>query len=119
MEGESMSEFVLLFRSTESEHMERMGTPQRAQQSVQAWLAWVRELEAKGHLKNPGQPLERTGKVVRKHSVVDGPFVEAKDVVLGFMVIEARDLDEAVTLSGGCPVLSGSGAVEIRPIATL
>ena len=114
-----MSEYVLLFRSTESEHMERMGTPQRAQQSVQAWHAWVRELEAKGHLKNPGQPLDRTGKVVRKHSVVDGPFVVAMDMVLGFMVIEARDLDEAVTLSGGCPVLSGSGAVEIRPVATL
>ena len=38
-----MSEFVLLFRSTDSEHLERMGTPQRAQQSVEAWLAWVRE----------------------------------------------------------------------------
>ncbi len=115
-----MSEFVLLFRSSESEHVELMGTPERAQQSVQAWLAWVRELEAKGHLKNPGQPLEPTGKVIRgKHSVVDGPFVEAKDLVLGFMVIEAGDLDEAVTLSRGCPVLNGSGAVEIRPVATL
>ena len=113
-----MSEFLLLFRSSESEHVEHMGTPERAQQSMQAWLAWVRELEAKGHLKNPGQPLERTGKVVRgKYSVVDGPFVEAKDLVLGFMVIEARDLDEAVTLSGGCPILDGSGAVEIRPVA--
>ena len=114
-----MSEYVLLFRSTEYEHMERMGTPQRAQQSVQARLAWVRELEANGHLKNPGQPLERTGKVIRKHSVVDGPFMEAKDLVLGFMVIEARDLDEAVRLSAGCPVVGGSGAVEIRPVATL
>jgi hypothetical protein len=113
-----MSEFVFLFRSSEAEHVEHMGTPERARHSMQAWLAWVRELEAKGHLKNPGQPLERTGKVVRgKHTVVDGPFVEAKDLVLGFMVIEARDLDEAVTLSGGCPMLDGSGAVEIRPVA--
>jgi hypothetical protein len=28
-----------------------MGTPERAQQSLQAWLAWIRALEAKGHLK--------------------------------------------------------------------
>jgi hypothetical protein len=115
-----MSEFVFLFRSTESEHLEHMGTPERAQKTMQAWLAWVRDLEAKGHLKNPGQPLERTGKVVRgKHAIVDGPFVEAKDLVLGFMVIEARDLDEAVALSAGCPLLSGSGAVEVRPVARL
>ena len=115
-----MSEFVFLFRSTESEHVARMGTPERAQQTMQAWLTWVRELEAKGHLKNPGQPLERSGKVVRgKQTVVDGPFVEAKDLVLGFMVIEARDLDEAVRVSRGCPVLDGAGSVEIRPVATL
>jgi hypothetical protein len=109
-----MSEFVFLFRSNESEHLEHMGTPELAQQSMQAWLAWVRELEAKGHLKNPGQPLERGG----KQQVIDGPFVEAKDLVLGFMVIEARDLDEAVALSSGCPMLDGAGSVEVRPVAT-
>jgi hypothetical protein len=48
-----MSEFVLLFRSTDSEHMERMGTPQRAQQSVEAWLAWVR---ASGELRIEPDP---------------------------------------------------------------
>ncbi len=113
-----MGEFVLLFRSSESEHLEHMGTPELAQQSMQAWLAWVRELETRGHLKNPGQPLERAGKVVRAKNVVDGPFVESKDLVLGFMVIEARDLDEAVALSRGCPMLDGSGSVEVRPVAT-
>jgi hypothetical protein len=117
---ESMSEFVFLFRSSESEHIAHMGTPERAQRTMQAWLAWVRDLEAKGHLKNPGQPLERSGKVVRgKHTIVDGPFVEAKDLVLGFMVIEARDVDEAVGLSQGCPVLEGAGSVEVRPVARL
>ena len=60
-----MSEFVFLFRATEAEQRGAMGTPERAQRSMQAWLAWIRDLEAKGHLKNPGQPLEPTGKVVR------------------------------------------------------
>ncbi len=57
-----------------------MGTPERAQRSMQVWLAWIRELEAKGHLKNRGQPLERTGKVVRgsKKVITDGPYAEAK-----------------------------------------
>jgi hypothetical protein len=115
-----MSQFVYLFRASEADQLEHMGTPERAQQSMQAWLSWIRDLEAKGHLKNPGQPLERTGKVVRgrKKVVTDGPFVEIKDLVAGFIVIEARDLAQAVELSAGCPMLNGDGSVEIRPVAS-
>jgi hypothetical protein len=40
----TMSEFVLLFRATETEQREAMGTPERAQKSMQAWLAWIRDL---------------------------------------------------------------------------
>jgi hypothetical protein len=113
-----MSEFVYLFRASESEAREAMGTPERAQRSLQAWLVWIRELEAKGHLKNPGQPLERDGKVVRNNVVTDGPYVEAKDLVLGFIVVEARDLAQAVALAAGCPMVEGGGSVEVRPVAT-
>jgi hypothetical protein len=113
-----MSQFVYLFRTSEAEQVEHMGTPERAQQSMQAWLSWIRELEAKGHLKDPGQPLERAGKVVRGNTkvVTDGPFVEVKDLVAGFIVVEARDLAEALELSKGCPMLEGNGSVEIRPV---
>ena len=116
-----MSEFVYLFRATEAEQREAMGTPEAAQKSMRGWLAWVRELEAGGHVKDPGQPLDRTGKLVRgsKKVVTDGPYAEAKDLVLGFMVIEARDLAQAVELASGCPMLEGSGSVEIRPVITL
>jgi hypothetical protein len=113
-----MSEFVLLFRATESEQREAMGTAERAQQSLQAWLNWVRELEARGALASPGQPLATRGKVVKGQVVTDGPYVEAKDLVLGFMIVRARDLDEAVELSRGCPMLRGGGSVEVRPVET-
>lgn len=56
-----MSEFVFLFRATEAGQREAMGTPERAKQSMQAWLLWIRDLEAKGHLKDPGQPLAPSG----------------------------------------------------------
>ena len=113
-----MSEFVYLFRASEAEQRQHMGTPERAQQSMQAWLAWMRDLEKGGHLKNPGQPLERAGKVVRGQGkvVTDGPYVEAKDLVAGFIVVEARDLAQAVELSKGCPMLAGGGSVEVRPV---
>jgi hypothetical protein len=114
-----MSEFVYLFRSREANRREAMGTPERAQRSMQSWLGWMRELEAKGHLKSRGQPLEPAGNVVRgsKKVVTDGPYAAAEELVLGFIVIEARDLAQAVELSTGCPMLEGGGSVEIRPVA--
>ena len=113
-----MSEFVYLFRSGEAQQREAMGTPERAQKSMQKWLSWLRELEQKGHLKNPGQPLSLEGKVVRGpgHPISDGPFAEAKDLVLGFMIIEARDLAHAAELAAGCPIAAGGGSVEVRPV---
>jgi hypothetical protein len=116
-----MSEFVYLFRSSDAGRREAMGTPERAQRSMETWLAWIRELEANGHLKDPGQPLDPAGKVVRgKDKVVtDGPYVEAKDLVLGFIVVEARDLAQAVELSTACPIVEGGGSVEVRPVMTL
>lgn len=113
-----MSAFVFLFRASAGEVEQAMGTPERAQQSLQAMLAWFHDLEAKGHLKSRGQPLATTGVVVRgKDAVVtDGPYAEAKDMVLGFIVVEANDLTHAIELSRSCPIVLGGGAIEIRPV---
>jgi hypothetical protein len=116
-----MSEFVYLFRIGAAAQREAMGTPEHAQRSMQVWLAWMRDLEAKGYIRNPGQPLEPTGQVVRgkQRTVTDGPYAEIKDLVAGFIVIEARDLAEAVKLSTGCPILEGEGSVEVRPVKNM
>ena len=116
-----MSEFVYLFRVDAAEQRERMETPERAQQSMQAWMAWMRQLEASGHLKQRGQPLDRTGKLVRGKTrvVTDGPFAETKDLVAGFIIVEADDIGQAAELANGCPVLEGGGAVEVRPVLAM
>jgi hypothetical protein len=112
-----MSQFVYLFRASAAEQQEAM-RPERAQQSIRAMMTWFKDLEAQGHLKNPGLPLDPAGHVVRgKDGVVsDGPYAEAKDMVLGFIVVEARDLAQAVELSRSCPIVLGGGAIEIRPV---
>ena len=107
-----MSEFIFLYRGGEAGR-----SPERMQQMMQKWMAWLKELGDNGHIKDQGQPLERTGKLVkgRQKIVTDGPFPEAKDVVGGYTVIEAQDLAQAVELSKGCPIFEADGAVEVRP----
>ena len=116
-----MNDFVFLFRSTDAGRREAMGTPERAQKSLQTWMAWIRELETSGHLKNRGQPLETGGKVVRgkQKEITDGPYVESKDLVLGFLVVQASDIAQAADLARGCPIVAGGGSVEVRPVMSL
>jgi hypothetical protein len=108
-----MSEFVYLYRGGEEG-----GSPERMQQMMQKWMTWLKDLGQKGHIKDQGQPLERTGKLVKgkQKAVTDGPFAEAKDVIGGYTLIEARDLEQAVELSKGCPIFEVEGAVEVRPV---
>jgi hypothetical protein len=56
----------------------------------------------------------RNGKV----SVTDGPFTEAKEVIAGFYLIDARDFDEALRLAAKIPP-ARVGAIEVRPIRSL
>jgi hypothetical protein len=81
----------------------------------------MKQLTEKGHIKDIGQPLEYAGKLVKgkQKTVTDGPFAETKDIVGGYTLIEARDLDQAVELSKGCPIFEVDGAVEVRPVMKL
>ena len=107
-----MSEFIYLYRGGNREQ-----TPAAMQQQMQRWMVWMKDLGEKGHLKSPGHPLERAGKLVSGASktVTDGPFAE-KDIVGGYSLVEAKDLAHAVELSRGCPIFEFDGQVEVRPV---
>jgi len=113
-----MSEYVFLYRSTQEAHQEAMGSPERAQQSMTKWRAWFKEMTDQGHLKSIGQPLERVGKVVggKKKTITDGPYAEIKDVIGGYSLVEAKDLEQAAQIASGCPILESGGSVEVRPV---
>jgi hypothetical protein len=51
--------------------------------------------------------------------VTDGPFVESKEIVGGYSIVEADSIDAAAQLAKGCPALSFGGNVEVRPLAGL
>ena len=85
------------------------------------------ELEA--HLQHAAEAEELGGRVitgfglhpstiatsVRGDTVTDGPFIEAKEVIAGFYILEARDLDHALEITRRNPALR-RGGVEIRPL---
>jgi hypothetical protein len=61
----------------------------------------------------------RTVRVRRgKVSSTDGPFAETKEVLGGFVLIEATNIDQAVNLAAGIP-LAKLGSIEVRPILKL
>ena len=96
-------------------------SPEQAQQQMQKWMTWLKELGAKGHVKDVGHPLEPTGRVVKGKpgALTDGPFAEAKDVVGGYSLVTAKDLEQATQLSKGCPIFDAGGYVEVRPIRAM
>ena len=51
-------------------------------------------------------------------SMTDGPFSEAKEQMAGFILVEARDMNEAVGIASGIP-LAAYGQIELRPVYTL
>jgi len=53
---------------------------------------------------------------IRADGITDGPFVDSKEVVAGFYVLEAPDLDAALAIARTNPVLRDGGGVEVRPV---
>jgi hypothetical protein len=95
-------------------------TPEGLAELDASALAYDRSLEARGHLI-VAQALQsvKTAKSIRRRGgrslVTDGPFSETKEQLLGFLMVEARDLDEALTIAADCP-LAGLGTIEVRAI---
>ena len=82
--------------------------------------AYDRHLEASGHmihaeaLQHPGAAV--TVKVRNSEmSVTDGPYAETKEQLGGFILIEAKDLNDAIRVAAGIP-LARYGSIEVRPI---
>jgi hypothetical protein len=110
-----MSEFLYIYRWSANEPAP---SPELMQQRMVKWTAWMKGLADNGHIKDRGNPLERTGKLVKgvDKTVLDGPYAETKDLIGGYTLIEAKDIAQAAELAKGCPILPGNGSVEIRPI---
>ncbi|TIQ04167.1 YciI family protein [Mesorhizobium sp.] len=95
-------------------------TPERSAKLDADSLAYDRELDRQGKLiiAQALQPVKMSKSLRRrkgKRLVTDGPFAETKEQLLGFVMIEAADLDEAMAIADGIP-LAELGTVEVRAV---
>lgn len=111
--------YVLMFTSTPE--LDAAVPPERAQEVYGRIYEWFGEHAE--HIDDSGAELQPSDTATTvKHGgeapvVVDGPFSEAKEVVGGFSVINADDLDAAIAIARTWPALALPGvAVEVRPM---
>jgi len=91
--------------------------PRLVESGIDRYLAWQEELRASGHLV-AAAGLAPDSRVVHAGSVTNGPFTESGEVVAGYLVVRAADLDEAAKLFLGHPIAEdGIGRFVVHEIA--
>ena len=111
-----MAKFLILARGTGEAYKHL--SPQEMQQVIQKYMAWTEELRKAGRLLQ-GEKLREGGRVVRgvngQMIVTDGPFVESKEILGGFWLVEASSYEQIQQDVARNPHLR-AGSLEIREI---
>jgi hypothetical protein len=106
-----MAQYLILIYENEADY-------ENADQSVyqEVMEAHNRFAEQVGEKLLGGNALQptQTATTIRGDVVTDGPFVETKEILGGYYLIEAKDLDEALAIGKLCP--ARFGGVEVRPV---
>ena len=111
-----MDEFLLIFRR-DFKGSGIQPSPEQLQNTMKEWQNWMGGIAAQNKLANSGNRLSEEGKVVKPGAVVtNGPYVEMKEAIGGYIIIRAESMSEAAEISKGCPILTIGGNVEVRTI---
>lgn len=112
-----MKEFILIFRDNEEEKP----SPEQLQSRMLEWQDWMGGIAAQNKLVNSGNALSSDdSRVVKANNIVtNGPFVEMKESIGGYIIVRAATVDDAAELSKGCPIFQLGGSVEVRTIVSM
>jgi hypothetical protein len=109
-----MAKFLFVYRS-DKDTFDTMA-PEELRLFHQKWQTWIAEGQQKGWMLDVSTALKTDGRVVNAERVVSpGAFLEGRNVVRGYVNVEADTLDSASEMAKGCPVLLHGGMVEVRP----
>ena len=106
---------MYLFRGGDARRAQE--SPEYMKEKKKKWRAWMEGLAKDGKLVG-GLPLNQDGKIVAKGGkvITDGPYIEGKEVVGGYLIVKANDLKEAADLAKECPIYEHDGITEVREI---
>lgn len=90
-------------------------SPAQMQEMYAAFSAWKEKF--KENILDMGGKLMPGGSVVTMSGATDGPFVEAKEVVGGYMLVTAESLERAQQVASEMPMLMPGASIEIREVA--
>jgi hypothetical protein len=108
-----MDKYMFLFVGGDVTHLSN----DAMQAHMQKWFAWVEKLTKENRYVGGEALLPDAKRVVGpKKTVTDGPFAEGKELVGGYFVVYAKDLNEAVEMAKDCPDYQFGGAVEVRVV---
>ncbi len=111
-------EYLLLIYNSEADGKKMSAAEQT--EIYQQYMAFTQDLTKSGKNKG-GNALEQvvTATTVRvrngKTTVTDGPFAETKEQLGGYYLVEAKDLDEAISIAARIPG-ARNGSIEVRPV---
>jgi hypothetical protein len=105
-----MPKFALIYR--EPTEKRAKPSPEEMQALQGAWYAWMQKFSSA--IVPGGDGLKRTGRVLRAGLVTDGPYVEAKEIIVSFGIVQADDYDAALAIARECPP---GHSIEIRELA--
>jgi hypothetical protein len=109
-----MAQYLILIY--ESEEGYANASPDDLRANMEAHTRFAEQIPTLGGAMLGGNALQptTTATSVRDDIVTDGPFVETKEALGGYYLIEAAELDQALAISKRCP--TPFGGVEVRPI---
>ena len=105
-----MAKFLFIYR--ESTAKRAKPSPEEMQALQQGWYAWMQKFSSA--IVPGGDGLKHTGRLLKAGIVTDGPYVEAKEVVVSFALIQADNYEAAVAIARECPP---GHTIEIREFA--
>lgn len=108
-----MPKYMCLMRSAPQER--EAPSPAQMQEMFAAFTAWKEKFQRQ--IVDLGGKLEGGGKVLTTAGVTDGPFVEMKEIIGGYMVLSADSYEGAIAIARESPGFFPGASLEIREIA--
>ena len=115
-----MEQFMLIFHGG-ADAAKSFSSAETMQAHMGKWFAWIEKLKKNGQYVS-GEALLPGGKFITGSgkTVTDGPYTEGKEVVGGYFIIKAKDMNEAIGIStSDFPEFEYGGSVQVRQVMKL